>query len=87
MIKLIEHKVIKEAYDDSAPSWIKDLLVSGGVNSGLSSYLGPEYDLGHAHWTEESVPTSPSDPRLKDKNRISFFLLLIRNPSKRRISS
>lgn len=75
MIKIIEHKIIKEAYDDSAPSWIKDFLVLNGINSGLASYFGTEYDLGHAEWHEESVPTSPSDIRLKDKNRISFFLV------------
>lgn len=72
MLKIIEHKIIKEAYDDSAPSWIKDLLKA---NLATDQYNAHNYDLSHAQWHEEDVPTSPSDPRLKDKNRISYFLM------------
>lgn len=90
MIKLFEHKVeLTEAYDASAPDWIKQWLSfkprasnwkynrtkSDNKNSSASAYLGHKFDLGHAEWHEEDVPTSPTDPRLKDEDRISFFLI------------
>ena len=91
MIKLFEHKVkLTEAYDASAPDWIKTWLAykpranygwrsnrtdTDKINSRSGFSLGKQYDLGNAEWHEEEVPTSPSDPRLKDANRVSFFLM------------
>lgn len=89
MIKLFEHRVIKEAYDASAPDWIKTWLTKrfradrwkyhrtnkDDANSNTSSVMGSQFDLGHAEWHEEDVPTSPKDPRLTDPSRVSFFLI------------
>lgn len=66
---------VLEVFSGSMPGWIKNNLTS------INNYevLAKRYDFANADFYEDSIPASNRDKRLKDPNRINFFLLNVHN--------